>query len=224
MELRVAVGIVGALARLAIGLQAELLLLQQLADDRVADLGPSLSSSPASLRRLLHVQRSGDIGSPRASARPARSDRQANRGPFPSAICVPRPAANATGRLRRRVEFLQAAPDRARGDPRDAGNRGYAAMPRRPRFRRSEKPPLPFIKLRQYRRIALLELLEKIFINHPQNYDTPRPQGIPATSLSAQNRFSYCLTIVKLARNGKRGARSRAVLPKGKRDVAPRLL
>ena len=39
-ELRVAVGIVGAFAGLAIGLQAELLLLQQLADNRVADLVP----------------------------------------------------------------------------------------------------------------------------------------------------------------------------------------
>jgi hypothetical protein len=41
---------------------------------------------------------------------------------------------------------------------------------------------------------TLLELLERVFINHPQNYDAPRPTGIPATSLSAQNRFSYCLT------------------------------
>ncbi len=48
----------------------------------MADLGPSLSSSAASRRRLLHVQRSGDIGSPRVSGRPARSDHRANRGPF----------------------------------------------------------------------------------------------------------------------------------------------
>jgi hypothetical protein len=37
-------------------------------------------------------------------------------------------------------------------------------MPRRPGFRRSEKPPLPFIQLRQYRGIALLKLSERIFI------------------------------------------------------------
>ena len=41
---------------------------------------------------------------------------------------------------RRRVEFLQVASDHAGGDARDAGNRGYAAMPRRTGFRRSEKP------------------------------------------------------------------------------------
>ena len=70
-------------------------------------------------------------------------------------------------------------------------------MPCRPGFRRSEKPSLPFIQLRQYRCIALPELLEKIFINHPQNYDAPRPRGIPATSLSAQNQFSYSLTSPK---------------------------
>ena len=103
--------------------------------------------------------------------------------------------ANATEPQRpRRVEFLQAASDRARGDARDAGNRSYAAMPRRPGFRRSKKPSLPFIQLRQYRCIALPQLLERIFINHPQNYDAPRPPGIPATSLSARNQFSYWLT------------------------------
>jgi hypothetical protein len=59
---------------------------------------------------------------------------------------------------------------------------------------------LPFIQLRQYRCIALPELLERIFINHPQNYDAPRPRGIPATSLSAQNRFSYSLTSPKAPR------------------------
>ncbi len=37
-----AIGIVGAVARLAIGLQAELLLLQQLADNRGADLAPEV--------------------------------------------------------------------------------------------------------------------------------------------------------------------------------------
>ena len=68
-------------------------------------------------------------------------------------------------------------------------------MPRRPGFRRGEKPSLPFIQLRQYRCIALLEPLERIFVNHPRNYDdAPRPQGIPAPSLSAKNRFNYCLT------------------------------
>jgi len=36
--------------------------------------------------------------------------------------------------------------------------------------------------------------LERIFINHPQSYDAPPPQGIPAASLSGHNRFSYSLT------------------------------
>jgi hypothetical protein len=42
-ELRVAVGVVGAFAGLAVGLQAELLFLQQLTDDRVADLVPEIA-------------------------------------------------------------------------------------------------------------------------------------------------------------------------------------
>src|SRR5208283_4798033 len=72
--------------------------------------------------------------------------------------------------------------------------RGYAAMPRRPSFRRGKKPSLPFIQLRQYRRIALPQLLERIFVDHPKRYDAPPSKGIPATSSSAQNRFSYWLT------------------------------
>ena len=51
-------------------------------------LCPSLRSSPAKRRRLLHVQRSGDIGSPRASGSTSRSDRRATEDPFRSAICV----------------------------------------------------------------------------------------------------------------------------------------
>ena len=114
---------------------------------------------------------------------------------FRQRFASPARTANAAAlHRRRRVELLQAASDRARGDARDARNRGYAATPRRPGFRRREKPSLSFIQLRQYRCIALPELLERIFINHPQNYDAPRPRGIPATSLSAQNRFGYCLT------------------------------
>src|SRR5208283_5643987 len=73
-------------------------------------------------------------------------------------------------------------------------DRGYAPTPRRSSFRRSEKPSLPFIQLRQYRCIARAEFLERIFINHPQSYDAPPPQGIPAASLSGHNRFSYSLT------------------------------
>ena len=162
VELRVAVGIVGALARLAIGLQAELLLLQQLADDRVADLVPEFVEFPGQPAQALAcpAQRRHRIAARVGLDQRVQIVKQTGVR-FRQRFASPARAANATGRLRRRVEFLQAAPDRARGDPRDAGNRGYAAMPRRPRFRRSEKPPLPFIKLRQYRRIALLELLER---------------------------------------------------------------
>jgi hypothetical protein len=67
-------------------------------------------------------------------------------------------------------------------------------MPRSPGFRRSEKPSLPFIQLRQYRRIALPELPKRIFIDHPQSYDASQSQGILAPLLSGQNRFGYCLT------------------------------
>src|SRR5208283_2690382 len=198
-KLRVAVGIVSALARLAIGLQAELLLLQQLADNRMAELVPEFvefSRQPAQALARPAQRRH------RIAARVGLDQRvqiiEQTGVRFRQRFASPSRTANATELQRRqRIEFLQAASDRARGDARDPGNRGYAAMPCRPGFRRSEKPSLPFIQLRQYRCIALLELLERIFINHPQNYDAPRPRGIPATSLSAQNRFSYCLTSPK---------------------------
>src|SRR6202142_1001654 len=188
VELRVAVGIVSALARLAVGLQAELLLLQQLADNRMADLVPELvgfSRQPAQAparpaqRRHRIAARVGLV--PRVQIIEQTGVR------FRQRFASPSRTANATElQRRRRVQFLQAASDRARGDARDAGNRGYAAMPRRPGFRRSEKPPLPFIQLRQYRCIALLELSKRIFINHPQNYDAPPPRGIPYLTVGPQ--------------------------------------
>jgi hypothetical protein len=69
--------------------------------------------------------------------------------------------------------------DNARRDACDPRDRSYAAMTRRPSFRCSKKPSLPLIQLRQYRPIALPELLERIFIDHPQCYDVARPRGIP---------------------------------------------
>src|SRR5208337_1857027 len=194
-KLRVAVGIVSALARLAIGLQAELLLLQQLADNRVADLVPEFvefSRQPAqALARP--AQRRHRIAARVGLDQRVQIVEQAGVR-FRQRFASPSWTANPTGRRRRRVEFLQAASDRTRGDARDAGDRGYAPTPRRSSFRRSEKPSLPFIQLRQYRCIARAEFLERIFINHPQSYDAPPPQGIPAASLSGHNRFSYSLT------------------------------
>src|SRR5208337_4797270 len=66
-ELGIAIWMAVALAGLAVGLKAELLLPQQFAHDRVADAMPRAASSAANRRRLLQVQRNGDIGSPRAS-------------------------------------------------------------------------------------------------------------------------------------------------------------
>jgi len=154
---------------------------------------------------------SGDIGSPRGVGLDQRVQIVEQTGVrFHQRFASPSRTANAAGLpRRRRVEFLQAASDRARGDARDAGNRGYAAMPRRPGFRRNQKPSSPFIPLMQYRCIALLALLETIFINPPQNYDAPRPQGIPAASLSAENRVSYCLTGPKGDDHGLEGSPSK---------------
>jgi hypothetical protein len=71
----------------------------------------------------------------------------------------------------------------SRGDARHTRYRGYAAIPRGLGFRGSEKPPLPFIEMRQDRRVALLE---RIFIDHPQNYDAPRRHGIPLPCCQAR--------------------------------------
>jgi hypothetical protein len=52
-------------------------------------------------------------------------------------------------------------------------------MPRRPGFRRGKKPSLPFIQSRQYRRIALPQLLERIFVDHPKRYAAPATAANP---------------------------------------------
>jgi hypothetical protein len=101
-----------ALAGLAVGLKAELLLPQQFAHHRVLTRCPRAASSAANRRRLLQIQRNGDIGSPRASG---------STSPFKSSRSFPvrhdhRFAAAArtvdAARLqpRRRSEVLQAAP------------------------------------------------------------------------------------------------------------------
>jgi hypothetical protein len=63
----------------------------------------------------------------------------------------------------------------ARGDARHTRHRGDAAIPRGLGFRGGEKPPLPFIEMRHDCRVAHLE---RIFIDHSQNYDAPRRNGI----------------------------------------------
>src|ERR1019366_8192232 len=54
--------------------------------------------------------------------------------------------------------------------------RGDAAIPRGLGFRGGEKPPLPFVEMRQDRRFALLE---RIFIDHLQRLRCPTPLGNP---------------------------------------------
>ncbi len=117
-------GIVGALARLAVGLEAEFLLLQQLAD--MADLVAEFVEFPDQPAQTL--------------ARPAqRRHRIAARVGLDQRVQIveqtgvrfrkrlrPSRTANAARLQRRRgVQFLKAASDRARGDARDAGNRCY---------------------------------------------------------------------------------------------------
>src|SRR5271166_5441423 len=91
-ELRVAVGVVGALAGLAIGLQAELLLLQQLADNRVADFVPEFFEFGGQPAQTLARPAQATSDRRARRARPARSDRPAIRGSFASATCVHRQA------------------------------------------------------------------------------------------------------------------------------------
>ena len=177
-ELGVAVGIVGAFARLAIGLQAELLRLQQLADNGVADLVAELV----------------EFG--RQPAQALAGPTQRRRG-IPACIWLDKcvqiveqlrigfgqrfaPASRTTNAARReriqRFNVFQAASDRARGDARHTRHRGDAAISRGLGFRRSEKPPLPFVEMRQHRRVALLE---RILIDHPQELRRATPAWNP---------------------------------------------
>ena len=103
--------------------------------------------------------------------------------------------ANAPPRQRlRRLEIFQAAPDRARGDARNTRHCRYTVMARSPGFRSGEQTPLTFIKMRQHRRLALLE---RIFIDHPATLRRRAIAGNPI-SVPSKNRFSYSLTGPKL--------------------------
>ncbi len=146
-KLRVAVGIFGALARLAVGLQTEFLLLQQLAHDRVADVVPELTQFVRQTTQALArpAQRRHRIAARVGLDQRVQIVEQTGVG-FGQRFASPSQTTNAAGLQQwRRVELLKAASDRAGGDARDPANGGYAAMPRRPGFRRGEKPSLPFV-------------------------------------------------------------------------------
>jgi hypothetical protein len=64
--------------------------------------------------------------------------------------------------------------------------RETAAIPPYPAafgFGSGKKEPLPFVKMRQYRCLALAK---RIFIDHPQRYDAGLRWGIPPTPLPAE--------------------------------------
>ncbi len=66
-RLRVAIGMIRAFLGLTVGMQAVSSASEQFAHDRATDLVPELANSTARTRKLLQVQRKGDIGSPRLS-------------------------------------------------------------------------------------------------------------------------------------------------------------
>src|SRR6202042_1522643 len=194
-ELRVPVGIVGALARLAVGLQAELLLLQQFANHRVADLVPKLAQF---VRKAAQALAGPAQRRHRIAARVGLDQRvqvvEKTGIRFTQRFAAPTRPRSATGRRRgRRFQFLHPPSDRAGGAPRHPRHRGYAAISRRTSFRRDEKPALTFIQLRRYRRVARLELAKRLFIDHPTTLRRHVYNGNPAR-LSTPTRFAYWLT------------------------------
>ena len=134
---------------------------------------PSLLSSVASRRRLLQVQRSDDMGLPRASGSTSAFRSSSSWGsvsvndlrPPPGRRTRPAASESSTSMSFGRVRSCSQRSRHTR-------HRGDAAVSRGLGFRRSEKPPLPFVEMRQHRRVALLE---KIFIDHPQELRRATP-------------------------------------------------
>src|SRR4051794_40940796 len=86
IELRIAVWVALPLARLAVALQAELLLVQQFTNQGVRPTRwPMAAKACVNCDRLLQVQRSGDIGSPRASG-----STSASKSPSSVVSCITR--------------------------------------------------------------------------------------------------------------------------------------
>ena len=168
----------GAFARLAIGLQAELLRLQQLADNGVADLVAELVEFGRQPAQALAgpTQRRHGIAACIWLDKCVQIVEQLGIG-FGQRFAPASRTTNAASRERiQRFNVFQAASDRARGDARHTRHRGDAVISRGLGFRRSEKPPLPFVEMRQHRRVALLE---RIFIDHPQELRRATPAWNP---------------------------------------------
>ena len=151
-ELGVAVGVLLPLQGLGVGLQAVAEVVEQLADDAVADGEPLLARASASWRVLLQVHRSGDIGSPRVSG--AINSSRASRIAGLLSRTFLRPSAEApdvTGGRGRSVELLQRPLDRRMGDARGPAHATDAAVAERAGLGGGEEPPLPLIEVRQDR-------------------------------------------------------------------------
>lgn len=92
VELRITIDMARSLARLPIGLQAVIELVQELPHQPRPILWPMPRRPSASLRRLLHVQSSGDCRSPRVAGSTREADHRAGSHPSRPTAQVHRPA------------------------------------------------------------------------------------------------------------------------------------
>ena len=166
-ELRVAVGMAGSFAGLAVGLQAVAHLAQQIGHDVMADAMAKPVQPGRQVAQALGrpQQRRHRVAARRRLDQFLQVGEQARVGddqrPAPTAF-----AAHPFGRNRRRIaaQLRQPAVDRAARHPGDPRHRGHPATPRRQRFGRRKPPPAALVQNRIKRLVAQSD---RRVVNHP---------------------------------------------------------
>jgi hypothetical protein len=182
-----------ALAGLAVGLQAELLRLQQLAHHGMTDLVPT----PVQRGREMAQALAGPAQGRHRIAPLIRLDqrqqiRQQRRVGFRPRLASSTGPAHPSGRQQRcLLQLPQTAPDRAGRQSRCLRYRGNAAIPCRPRFGRRHQASLSLV---QFGQDSSKTDTDGSKINHPPTLRPVLTFRNPASSARARSRFTYLLT------------------------------
>src|SRR6478672_7282846 len=163
LELSIPIRVAVAFARLAIGLKAVAHIIEQLADQRAADL---MTLRLKLLRQPAHALARPEQRRLRIAARGRlnqRAEIRKQRRILRNMPLAPTTAAPNAIQFARPRQFSQATPNRARSNPRRHRHRRDPAIARGRCLRRRNHTPTALVQERRYRRKSLPDRLD---INH----------------------------------------------------------
>ena len=176
VELGVAIGMGRPLAGLAIGLQAELLLMQEFTDQGAADPVTLSHQRPRQLRQAFACPSQRRHGVAACAGLDQRQQIGHQHGILRHTLLAPATVAAHAPQVQQFAggHFLQAPPNRARGNPGGARHRGDAAIPSRFGLCCRQYAPRPLV---QMVRKGCVAFANRSDIDHPLPVTTSALQG-----------------------------------------------